>query len=260
MMKTAVTTKTAVKTMTMTMAMTTMTPMTANPMVEFRGVHKRFPGAEALRGVSFALPTGQIIGLLGPNGSGKSTLLKLAAGLYRPNAGTVLIAGRPPDRRTKAMVAYSPEVDHLYPWMTVRETLRFVGAFFDDWDEQRADRLREFMGLRSGQKVGAMSKGMRARLRLVLALARSAPLVLLDEPLSGIDPPSRRRIVDAIVSEYRAGQQTIIISTHEVLETEPLFDYLLMLQAGIVKLQGDAEELRARYGTSVQGIMEEVLT
>ena len=144
--------------------------------------------------------------------------------------------------------------------MTVRETLRFVGAFFDDWDEAAGRPAAGVHGFAAGPKGGAMSKGMRARLRLVLALARSAPLVLLDEPLSGIDPPSRRRIVDAIVSEYRAGQQTIIISTHEVLEQEPLFDYLLMLQAGIVKLQGDAEELRARYGTSVQGIMEEVLT
>ncbi len=232
--------------------------MTADPIVVLRDVYKRFPGAEALRGVSLDLPAGQIVGLLGPNGSGKSTLLKLMAGLYRPSSGTVLVGGRAPDRRTKTIVSYLPEVDHLYPWMTVQGSLEFVRAFFADWDDERARALLDFMGLAPGKKVGALSKGMRARLRLVLALARSAPLVLLDEPLSGIDPPSRSRIVDAILSEYRAGRQTIVISTHEVLETEALFEQLVLLESGTVKLQGDAERLRAEFGRSVQGIMEEV--
>lgn len=231
---------------------------TYDSIVICRDLEKRFPGAEALRGVSFDLPHGAIVGLLGPNGSGKSTLLKLMAGLYRPTSGTVLVAGRRPDRRTKALIAYLPEVDHLYPWMTVRESIDFVRSFFDDWDDERGQALADFMGLEPTKKVGTMSKGMRARLRLVLTLARSAPLVLLDEPLSGIDPPSRSRIVEAILSEYRAGQQTFVISTHEVLEMEPLFDRLLLLENGVIKLHGDAEQLRAEFGRSVQGIMEEV--
>lgn len=230
------------------------------PLVVFRDVHKRFPGAEALRGVSLELPRGEIVGLLGPNGSGKSTLLKLMAGLHRPTSGRVLVAGRQPDRTTKAMVSYSPEIDHTYPWMTVEATVRFVSSFYEDWDDERAASLLDFMGLKPRQKVGKLSKGTRARLRLVLALARSADLILLDEPLSGIDPPSRMRIVQAILSEYEAGEQTIIISTHEVLEAEPLFDRLLMLEAGFIKLEGPAEQLRERYGRSVQGIMEEVFT
>lgn len=229
-----------------------------DPIVICRDVEKRFPGAEALRGVSLDLPTGAIVGLLGPNGSGKSTLLKLMAGLYRPTSGTVLVAGLVPDRRTKALVSYLPEVDHLYPWMTVEDSIEFVRSFFIDWSDERARALVDFMKLEPRKKIGTMSKGTRARLRLVLSLARSAPLVLLDEPLSGIDPPSRSRIVEAILSEYRAGEQTIVVSTHEVLEMEPLFDRLVLLENGVVKLHGDAEQLRAEYGRSVQGIMEEV--
>lgn len=228
------------------------------PLVTFRDVHKRFPGAEALQGVSLDLPTGQIVGLLGPNGSGKSTLLKLMAGLHRPTRGSVAVDGRAPNRTTKAQVAYLPEIDHLYGWMTVEQTIRFVQSFYEDWDGLRAQGLLDFMGLDSRKKVVNLSKGMRARLKLVLTLARSARLVLLDEPLSGIDPPSRARIVQAILSEYRFGEQTIIISTHEVLEAESLFDRLIMLENGRIKIDGDAEELRQQYGRSVQGIMEEV--
>lgn len=230
----------------------------SDAIVTFRDVHKRFPSADALRGVSFDLSAGEIVGLLGPNGSGKSTLLKLMAGLYRPNSGRVTVAGRNPDQGTKALVAYSPEIDHLYPWMTVETSLKFVGSFYEDWDADRAAALLDFMALKPTQKVGKLSKGMRARLRLVIALARSASLILLDEPLSGIDPPSRSRIVQAILAEYRVGEQTIVISTHEVLEAEPLFDRLLMLEAGLIKLDGDAEELRQQYGCSAQGIMERV--
>lgn len=223
-----------------------------------RNVSKRFPGAEALNQVSLALPKGQITGLLGPNGSGKSTLLKLLAGLCRPTSGEVLVGGRVPDRQVKAQVAYMPEVDHLYPWMRVSEMLDFVRPFYADWDQKRALSLLDFMGLPAQQPVGKLSKGMRARLRLVSTLARSASLVLLDEPLSGIDVPSRSRIVEAILSQFQAGEQTILLSTHEVLETETMFDHLILLEGGRVKLEGSADDLRSQYGKSVKDFLEEV--
>lgn len=226
--------------------------------VRFSGVVKRFPGADALKGIDVEIPEGQIIGLLGPNGSGKSTMLKLIAGLYRPNQGEVRVFGRAPDRTTKAQVAYVPEVDHLYPWMTAEAALKFMAPFFADWDAERAVRLLEVLQLPPKAKVGKMSKGMRARLRLITALARSTRLILLDEPLSGIDPPSRTRIADALLSEYQESAQTVVLSTHEVLEAEHLFDRLIFLEQGRIKLEGDAEDLRQQFGTSVQGMFEEV--
>lgn len=228
------------------------------PVVRFENVTKRFPGADALRGISVSIPKGSILGLLGPNGSGKSTFLKLIAGLYRPDHGRVLVEGEPPSRKTKARVAYLPEIDHLYPWMRVEQSLRFVSAFYPDWDDEKAQRLLEFMELPPTARVGSMSKGMRGRLRLIVALARSASVILLDEPLSGIDPPSRNRIVKAILSEYVSGEQTLILSTHEILESEPLFEHLLFLGEGKVVLEGQAEALRTKYGKSIQDLMEEI--
>lgn len=228
-------------------------------LISFRGVTKLFPGADALKDVSVDVPKGQVIGLLGPNGSGKSTFLKLIAGLHRPTKGEVLIDGVAPNRSTKQSVAYLPEVDHIYPWMTVERSLRFVSSFYNDWDQQKAERLLDFFKLPRKNRVGKMSKGMRGKLRLVVVLARSASVILLDEPLSGIDPPSRIAIVDALVSEFESGEQTIILSTHEVLETESLFDRLIFLNQGKVALEGDVEELRQRYSSSVQDLFKEVL-
>lgn len=228
------------------------------PIIRIENVSKSFPGADALRGLSVDIPQGTFVGLLGPNGSGKSTLLKLIAGLLYPDEGRILIEGKTPGRATKARVAYLPEIDHLYPTMTVKQTLDFMRAFFADWSQERAERLVDFMDLPLTARVGQMSKGMRGRLRLVVTLARSAPIVLLDEPLSGIDPPSRNRIVKAILSEYISGEQTMILSTHEIHESEPLFEQLLFLDHGKLILQGDAESLRQQYRKSIRDLLEEV--
>lgn len=231
----------------------------APPALAFDGVEKRYGRHQALRDVSFELPEGAIAGLVGLNGSGKSTLLKLAAGLLYPTRGEIRIFGEVPGRATKRKVAYMSEVDALFPWMSVRETMEFTRAFFADWEPERAKELLEILELPVGRRVGELSKGMRTRLRLLLALARSAPLVLLDEPLSGIDPPSRGRIVEGVLASYRHGPRTILLSTHDLKSAEPLLDRLVVLAEGCIRLEGDVEELRQRHGRSVEKLVEEVL-
>ncbi|MFO7320050.1 MAG: ABC transporter ATP-binding protein [Bacillota bacterium] len=226
--------------------------------VVFERVSKSFGRVRAVDELSFTIREGTILGLLGPNGSGKSTMLKLIAGLYRPDAGRVTIDGQEPSPKTKAMVAYLPEIDYLYGWMTVRQTLEYVSAFYADWDRERAEGLLKFMGLDPEARVSRLSKGMRARLKILLAMSRSAPVVLLDEPLSGIDPTSRSRVLRAIVSEFRADSQTVVMSTHDVVESEALFDEVLFLKDGRVALTGEAERLREERGKSIQELFEEV--
>jgi len=226
--------------------------------VVFERVSKSFGRVRAVDELSFTIREGTILGLLGPNGSGKSTMLKLITGLYRPDAGRVTIDGQEPSPKTKAMVAYLPEIDYLYGWMTVRQTLEYVSAFYADWDRERAEGLLKFMGLDPQARVSRLSKGMRARLKILLAMSRSAPVVLLDEPLSGIDPTSRSRVLRAIVSEFRADSQTVVMSTHDVVESEALFDEVLFLKDGRVALTGEAERLREERGKSIQELFEEV--
>ena len=125
-------------------------------------LRKKYPKVEALKGVDLALPQGEIWGLLGPNGSGKSTLLKCIIGLVKPDGGEIRILGQVPSRRTKAQIAFVPEVENLYRWMTVRQAIDFTASFYEDWDEGRIPGLLEFMGLDPDKKVSSLSKGMRA--------------------------------------------------------------------------------------------------
>lgn len=226
--------------------------------VVLENVSKRFGRKQAIADFTYTIREGTILALLGPNGSGKSTLLKLIAGLYHPDSGHVLIDGERPSPKTKARLAYLPEIDYLYSWMSVQQILDYVGGFYRDWDRERASELVQFMGLDPAAKVGKLSKGMRARLKITVAMSRSAELVLLDEPLSGIDPPSRSKVLRAIVSEYRAGSQTIVMSTHDVAESESLFEEVLFIREGRVALAGEAERLREERGKSVRELFEEV--
>ncbi len=201
---------------------------------------------------------GKIVGLLGPNGAGKSTLLKICAGLAHPTTGRVHVLGRDVSTATKGLTAFVPENDTFYSWMTPRQAVAFENSMFSDMDVSDAmDLLRE-LRLDPDNKISSLSKGQRGRLKLVLAMSRRARVVLMDEPLAGIDPPSRAAILETIASRYRAGEQTIIISTHEVLESEKLFEDVVFLSDGQIVLSGNADELRANRSKSLNEIFAEV--
>ncbi|MBP3966655.1 ABC transporter ATP-binding protein [Paenibacillus lignilyticus] len=233
-------------------------PIEQRNIAELQGVHKRYLLKHAIYGIDLQIRKGTIVGLLGPNGSGKSTLLKMMAGMIYPTSGRILVNGRQPDVRNKSQIAYLPEIDNLYGWMTVKETLRFISGFYDDWNADKAADMLEKMELDINQKVRSLSKGMRARLKLIAALSRDVPLVLLDEPFSGIDPSSRAKIIRSIASEFESGEQTIVLSTHSVKESEPMFDDVIFLQGGRIKLYDSAENLRAEFGCSLENIWEKV--
>jgi ABC-2 type transport system ATP-binding protein len=229
-------------------------------MVEITDLWKRYPGTWALNGISLTVPKGRVVGVLGENGSGKSTLFRILAGVTRPTKGTVSIQNQPVGLETRRVTAYLPEVDPYYPWMTVGEQLRFLSAFYPGWDWTKSDELIELMGLDRDKKLGALSKGMRARVKVVAAFSWPSALVLLDEPLGGIDPPSRRRIMEGLFNEYRSGEQTILMSTHLVGEIEEFVEDVAYIREGEIVLQGNADALREEHETSLSGIFDTVAT
>jgi ABC-2 type transport system ATP-binding protein len=226
--------------------------------IELKGIQKRYLLKQALAGIDLQIKQGSIVGLLGPNGSGKSTILKLLAGLIHPTSGTILVNGEELGTNSKHKVAYLPEIDHLYGWMTVKETLRFVAGFYPDWQEERAMDMVKTMELDEKQKVRHLSKGMRARLKLIIALSRKVPLILLDEPFSGIDPSSRAKIIRSIIQEFDPDEQTIVLSTHSLSESEAMFDDVIFIQNGQLRIFDTAENLRSEYGCSLENIWEKV--
>ncbi len=226
--------------------------------LELEGLKKRYSSIWALNGVDLKVDKGEVLGLLGPNGSGKTTMLKLIAGLARPTDGRILINGQKPGLASKAHTAILPDVDHIYRWMTVQQAIDYVSSFYEDFDYDKARRLIELMNIETDMQVGHLSRGMSERLKLVLTMSRNAELILLDEPLGGIDPTSRDKIVHAIATEYRWEDSAMIIATHLVRDIESIFDKVLFLKSGQIALYGSADELREKYNGSVEDIFKEV--
>jgi len=225
--------------------------------VKVSNLTKKYPSVLALDKISVEFPKGQITGLIGPNGSGKSTLLKIISGLVVGESGQVEVVNQE-EKRLMDHIAFLPELNHLYDWMTIDQAIKFFDKQYKDFSIQKAEELVEFMNLKFEQKIKTLSKGMVGRLKLILVLARNAPLLILDEPLAGIDPNSRARILESLISEYEADFQSIIISTHEVVEAERFFDHVVFLEEGKVLLDGNTDDLRAERNKSVQELVREV--
>lgn len=226
--------------------------------VKVKDVWKKYPGIWALQGVSFTVEKGKVFGVLGENGAGKSTLFRIIASVTRPSKGTITIAEKPVGLETRKIVAFLPEVNPFYGWMKVMEQLEFLAAFYSGWDMNKSRELLNFLNLPDNVKIGTLSKGQQAKLKIVFAFSWPAELVLMDEPLGGIDPPTRKKIINTLFKEFGFGEQTIIMSTHIVNEVEEFFDDVIYLKEGRVILSGTADSLREEKKTSLEGIFEEI--
>lgn len=225
--------------------------------IEIKGITKTYRNKRALDNLSLNIKKGGVIGILGPNGSGKTTLIKILTGLLRPSKGQVLIDGKTPGPYTKSIVSYLPDRNFLYEWMSIEDSIGLFKDFYEDFDENKAIGLLEFMGLNKGMKVKELSKGMHEKLNLSLVLSRNAKVYILDEPIAGVDPVARDQILDAIVKNYNE-ESTMIITTHLVRDMENLFDDVAFLRDGTIELIGNAETLREEKGMQIDDLYKEI--
>ena len=227
------------------------------PILECKGLTKYYGSFRALNELSFAVAPGRIVGLLGPNGSGKSTLIKLANGLLSPNRGEVLINGKHPGPETKAIVSYLPERTYLNNWMKIGDAMDYFQDFYGDFRRDRAERMLKSLGIDPNKTLGAMSKGTREKVQLILVMSRAAKLYLLDEPIGGVDPAARDYILNTILTNYEE-DATILISTHLISDIERVLDDVVFIQNGQVVLQSSVEDIREKEGKSVDALFREV--
>lgn len=223
--------------------------------LSFREVYRH----KAVDDISIEIENGKLIGLLGPNGSGKTTFMKLIAGILKPTDGSIEIDQHEIGVYTKSIVSFLPDVNYLHSWMKVKDAFKFYSSFFKDFDLQRAKEILDFMELNEDMYIKQMSKGMSEKLCLTLTLARNAKLYVLDEPLGGIDPAARNKIMDAIIKNY-SGDSSIIISTHLVKDVERLFDDVIFIKEGRIILHDDAEELRLKHKKSIDELFIEMFS
>jgi len=227
---------------------------------EISGLKKQFFKCEALRGVDMSIPAGQIVGLLGPNASGKTTLLKIAAGLLQPSAGQVRYFGNaPPGPEARKTVGFCPDAMVFPRWMRVRDAFTFYQEMYDDYSQSRAHELMSILELQQVQDahIHTLSKGMRERLVMGLTFSRETKLYLLDEPLDGIDPVGKTRVIDAIIAMKPEGASTLV-STHLVKDIERIFDSVFFLSKGKIVFSGACDVIREERGKTVEQAYLEV--
>ncbi len=224
------------------------------PVLELSGVSKVYRDPMTLKpftavdGISLSLRGGEIFGLLGPNGAGKTSTIKMILGLTRPTRGAVRIWGREPQDRTARMrLGYLPENPCFYDHLTAREYLSLVGSLFDlasQTARRRADDLLGRLGLEAdaGKPLRKFSKGMTQRLGMCQALLNQPDVLILDEPMSGLDPIGRADVKQILREERRRGA-TILMSSHVLAETESLCDRVAILHRGRVLELGDVKRM-----------------
>lgn len=230
---------------------------TASPLVEVAGLTKRFGPVAALDGLDMALRPGQVVGLLGENGCGKTTLLKILAGVLSGYEGDVRIGGHNPGPESKALVSFLPDTSFLPDGARVSYCLDLYRDFFADFQVEKARELVGFFGLSESSRLKEMSKGMREKVQISLAMSRDARVFLLDEPISGVDPAARQLILDGILRTL-SEDSLLLISTHLVHDLEPILDGVVMMRHGRVLLQGDADDLRGEHSASLDQIFREM--
>ena len=193
------------------------------------------------------VPSGSIYGFLGPNGSGKTTTIRLILGLLRPLSGRVTVLGLPmPDQHAHILgrVGYVPEQPHLDATLTVRELIDFQAAFYPRWDRSRAEELVASFELDGEHLFGRLSKGQKAKLMILLALAQCGDLLVLDEPTDGLDPVVRRDILSALLTYVSERGATIFISSHLVHELERVCDWVAVMDDGRLITEAPMEKLK----------------
>lgn len=218
----------------------------------------KFYGAKAaLNNVTFGVEPGRLVGLLGPNGSGKTTLIKLINGLLAPSSGSIAINGFAPGPETKKIVSYLPERTYFNSWMKVTDILNFFCDFYEDFDRNRAADMLRRLGIDENERLGAMSKGTKEKVQLIMVMSRDAQLYCLDEPIGGVDPAARDYILQTIITNYNE-HASVLISTHLIADIENVLDDVIFIQNGHIRLHASVDEIREQEGKSVDALFREV--
>jgi ABC-2 type transport system ATP-binding protein len=208
------------------------------------GVSHSFDGPAVLRECSFAVPAGAVVALLGRNGAGKTTLLRAIAGILRPDRGTVTVFGRPVEE-VLPRIGHVGQHAPLYPMLTVAQTLRLGARLNPGWDMPYA---RDAAGpLRASAKVGSLSAGQRTRLALAMALGKRPDLLVLDEPLAGLDPVARAETIGTLMAAVAERRTTVLMSSHVVADIDGVCDRVVVLGAGRVRLAAEVEPALAEH-------------
>jgi ABC-2 type transport system ATP-binding protein len=220
--------------------------------IETADLRKHYDGVEALRGLSLQVPAGSICGFLGRNGAGKTTTLKVLLGMARPTSGDARVFGLPAQAQDASVAirrrtGFVSDDKDLYGYMTVEDMIRFTAGFFPRWRKDLEQRYVRRFELPPDRKVKALSRGTRTKLALLLALCRSAELLVLDEPTSGLDPAVTEDVLQALVTHVAEEEMTVFFSSHQIAEVDQIADRVVIIDRGRAVVAGALDDLRESF-------------
>ncbi len=228
-------------------------------MIEVQNFEKRFGRVAAVQNVSFSVPPGQVFGLLGPNGAGKTTTIRAMVGLTRPSSGLVRVAGfdvwKEPVK-AKAAFGYIPDRPYLYGKLTARELLRFIAGLHKLKNaEPEINRWLEFFSLENfaNELIETFSHGMKQKLTIIAAMLPEPPVLIVDEPMVGLDPKAAKQARE-ILAGYAAKGNTVLLTTHSLPVAEAVAHRIAVLDRGRVLAEGTLEELQNRTNEERSGV------
>ncbi len=221
-------------------------------MLEMKNVTKTFGDFKALNNLSLHVPQGAVYGLVGPNGAGKTTVIRHLTGIYQPDSGTVTLDGQPVwnDPAVKERIGYIPDEVFYFPTSTLEDMHRFYRQMYEQFDEERYQKLRDIFPLPDGP-IRRFSKGMQKQAAFHLTLAIRPEVLILDEPVDGLDPVMRRQVMSLILSDVAERGTTVLISSHNLRELEDVCDHVgimnhgeMLMQKSLADMQGNTVKLQ----------------
>ncbi len=215
-------------------------------MIEVRNVMKEFDGFRALDDMSMTVQTGSVYGLVGPNGAGKSTIIRHLTGIYRQDAGEITIDGAPvfENPEVKSRIAYIPDDIFYYANASIREMMDFYRSIYPHFDAERFKKLADVFGLDPKRQMRRLSKGMQKQAAFWIAVSLRPEILILDEPVDGLDPVMRRQIWSIIMADVAENGTTVLVSSHNLRELEDVCDSVGIMNKGKIMIERSLNELQ----------------
>ena len=236
-------------------------------MLEMKNVTKTFGDFKALNNLSLTVPKGAVYGLVGPNGAGKSTAIRHLTGIYRPDRGEITVDGQPvyENPEIKAAIGYIPDDIFYYPSATMEDMRKFYKGIYPQFDDALYDRLYDIFRLPKRGQIRRFSKGMQKQAAFHLALCTRPRVLILDEPVDGLDPVMRRQVMSLILSDVAEYGTTVLISSHNLRELEDVCDHVgimdhgkLLLERSLAQLQDNMVKLQVVFRDGVNEVPPEL--
>jgi ABC-2 type transport system ATP-binding protein len=220
--------------------------------IETTGLRRNFGSHRAVDGLDLEVPRGSIFGFLGRNGAGKTTTIRLLLGFLKSAGGEArvfneVVTGPDGNPELRRRIGYVSENKHLYPYMTVQQITRFTRPFFPKWRDDLERRYMDMFNLPPDRKISALSKGMRTGLMLLLAMSHGAELLILDEPIEGLDPALIETLLKELVALPATEGTTIFFSSHQLAEVEQIADHVAIIDRGRRVVEGALDDLKVQY-------------